>query len=192
MDQPRVAGCAGARWVSSVLGTVAVNARRAKALARRRVSSRSGGAERFGAALVQVGSFEARSDNSFALHELRNGVVVAGVTYNDVAVVRVDQRAWSGAVAGACPYTVAATAQDDVNSFWLAPGVGHLVNFGYAAARDANGMLLFPNGAFDVRLTFGEAVKRMCTRPAPQPQYDWQLAFNAGLTAGASAPAPCP
>ena len=137
---------------------------------------------------------EGRSDNFFMFYELRDNVIVKGRRYDQVAVVRVDQRACTTATLGACGYDPQHTAAYNINYFYMAPGLGHLVNFGYEAAKLPDGGWDFANGQFAIEYKYGEVAKAMCSQPVrtPTPQFDWQVATNDLVTAGSAAPPPCP
>jgi hypothetical protein len=133
--------------------------------------------------LMMTGSFRLRADNSFMLVEVRDDVIVGGTRYDDVAVVRVDQRACASPTS--CAADAAGTAQYDINYFYLAVDQGAIVNFGYHAA--------YVDGALVTTLSFGEALLRVCTLPVPEPapMYDWQIAYDATLTDSPTPPS-CP
>jgi hypothetical protein len=141
-----------------------------------------------------IGAHEGRGDNAFILSELRDNVIVNGRRYNQVAVVRVTQRICASPEPSGCAYTPSGTGAFFINDFYLAPDVGQIINIGSSAIRAPNGQLDFDGGAFHFSRDYIEIAKRVCVQPVrnPLPQYDWQVATNAGVTGGSDAPGPCP
>lgn len=133
--------------------------------------------------LTEAGSLEVRGDNTFELTDVRDDVIVNGVKYDNVAVVRIDQRACTSPTQ--CTADQAGTAAYTINYFYLAPGIGHIANFQYEGKFSGNTLL--------VTLSFGEALLSWCEKPspAPVPQHDWQLAFDATMS-GSPVPPTCP
>jgi hypothetical protein len=129
------------------------------------------------------------ADNTFGLVEVRNNVIVAGVRYDNVAIVRVSQR-------GCEPNTMCNPVDAEsgdwiVDYFYMAPTVGMIARFQYVP-KTLDGGAWVTAGGLSFVLNLVEIVTDLCTKTAPAPQYDWLLAFSDGsLTTSAPAPS-CP
>jgi hypothetical protein len=132
------------------------------------------------------------ADNTFGLVEVRNGVIVGGVSYDTVALVKVSQR--SCADGTECRAVPAETTSWIVDYFYMAPDVGMIARFAYVPATKADGSLdLTAAGGFQFATDYVELMTDVCTKPAPaRTTYDWEFAFADG-TLTKSPPAPlCP
>jgi hypothetical protein len=133
------------------------------------------------------------ADNSFGLVEVRDGVVVNGIVYNHVAIVKVSQRSCvSGTNCSAIPSETSAWV---IDYFYMAPSVGMIARFGYGPkTKTSGGFDLDLAGNFQFAPTYVELMTDLCTKPAPaRTTYDWELAFADPTNLLHSPPAPsCP
>jgi hypothetical protein len=130
------------------------------------------------------------ADNTFGLVEVRNNVIVAGVRYDNVAIVRVSQRECEPNTS--CNPSDAESGSWLVDYFYMAPSVGMIARFAYEPATLDGGAWDMSSGGIRFVMKLLEIMRNTCEKSAPVAQYDWQLAFTDG-TLTSSAPAPsCP
>jgi hypothetical protein len=138
--------------------------------------------QRTGATLSETDLGRFRTSNQFSFVGARDGVVVGGERFDQVAVVRVDQRPCASLTqCEATPLGTAAGADGTriwyVHFMYMAPNVGLIAMLVYVGSAQP-GATQFTFGR-----SWAEVVVKRCEIPvfSPAPQYDWQLAFDPSL-----------